>query len=156
MPHDHLTRASLATLRRVFSTLPPAPPSARSGFYQASFIGPAWLRVSARPGIVLGGLPGWLGKRFIDTERATNVLQRRHGCVEKLEMHCTTRTSLVDGAPGVDLSYGDKGPIPWRWVRDELRQLDEHRLLAMTVIDLPGLRRLALPFLLSRANDPGA
>jgi hypothetical protein len=35
-------------------------------------------------------------------------------------------------------------------VRDELRALDASHLLGMTVIDLPGLRGQAFPFLLER------
>ncbi len=42
------------------------------------------------------------------------------------------------------------GPLPWRWVTDELRALDDRTLLGMTRIDLPGLRGLAFPFLLER------
>ena len=42
------------------------------------------------------------------------------------------------------------GPVPWRWVTDELRALDEHTLLGMTRLDLPLLRRFVFPFLLER------
>ncbi|MBL8365167.1 MAG: hypothetical protein JNN14_07800 [Comamonas sp.] len=43
-----------------------------------------------------------------------------------------------------------QAPRPWRWVRDELRTLDASHLLGMTLIDLPGLRGQAFPFLLER------
>jgi hypothetical protein len=59
--------------------------------------------------------------------------------------------SKVDGQPGVALHYGAEAPLPWRWVTDELRQIDQHRVLGMTVIDLPILRHWAFPFLLERA-----
>ena len=54
------------------------------------------------------------------------------------------------GRPSVQLHYGAQAPRAWRWVRDELRVLDSHHLLGMTVIDLPGLRGQAFPFLLQR------
>jgi hypothetical protein len=155
MPQAKLDYTSLKTLRQVFSELPPAPTTARSGFYRARFIGPAWLRLGAGPSVALGGLPGWQGKRFIDPFTATNVLRRREQLVEKFTMHSNERPSLVDGKPGVDLSYGSTGPIPWRWLRDELRQLDDDTLLGMTVIELPLFNRLAFPFLLSRDHEPG-
>ena len=154
MPHTALRSAPLHSIRQRFSELPPAPPSARQGFYRASFIGPAWLRLSAGPSIALSGLPGWQGKRFIDPQCATNVLRGRKGVHEKFRMQCNARPSMVDGKDGVDLSYGAKGPIPWRWLRDELRQLDDNTLLGMTVIELPLLNRLAFPFLLSRDDEP--
>jgi hypothetical protein len=57
----------------------------------------------------------------------------------------------LDGKPVVALTYGAAGPVPWRWVTDELRALDEHTLLGMTRIDLPLLRHMVFPFLLERA-----
>ena len=155
MPHAHLTVASLATLRQLFNTLSPAGPDLRNGFFRARFIGPAWLRLSAGPCVALSGLPGWQGKRFLDSSQATNILLRHGKVQEKFHMQCSERPSLIDGRPGVDLSYGEQGPIPWRWLRDELRVLDENTLLGMTVIDLPLLRNLAFPFLLSRDHEPG-
>ena len=64
------------------------------------------------------------------------------------------------GKPGVALHYvpqdGKPAPTPWRWVRDELRAVDDDTLLGFTVVDLPLLRRMAFPFLLTRERDVGA
>lgn len=141
---------SLLRLRQVFGRLPAPPVAMRSGFYQARFIGPWWLRGSGPLGVALGGLPGWQGKRFLTPDRATNVLLRRGARIDRLELRCTETASLIDGWPSALLDYGAQAPRPWRWVRDELRALDDNRLLGMTVIDLPGLRGLAFPFLLER------
>jgi hypothetical protein len=150
MHPDTLVHASLAEISRLFQRLPPATPEARRGFYRARFIGPWWLRHSAGPSVALSGLPGWQGKRFLDVHNAINVVRTRQGLAEKLPMHCIEGPSLVDGKHGVTLHYPCHGPLPWRWIRDELRQLNEHSLLGMTVIDLPLLRRLAFPFVLQR------
>lgn len=154
MHHATLSHASLKQLRQLFQQLSPPPLSIRTGFYQASFIGPAWLRACAEPSVALCGLPGWQGKRFLDPLTATNVLRRRGQLVEKFSMQCNRRPSLIDGQNGVDLSYGACGPIPWRWLRDELRQLDDNTLLGMTIIALPILKHLAFPFLLRRTDAP--
>lgn len=49
------------------------------------------------------------------------------------------------------MTYAADAPWPWRWVRDELRaEPDGRRIVAMTFVDLPGLRRLGgTPFLLT-------
>lgn len=149
MPHP-LNRATLADLRQAFRDAALPSLSQRSGFWRARFIGPWWLRLGGRPGVALSGLRGWQGKRFLTPETATNVLRHAHGDVEALTMLCRDAVSDLDGCPVAALSYGSAGPVPWRWVTDELRALDDRTLLGMTRIDLPGLRRLALPFLLER------
>lgn len=147
-------RASIGELKALFSTLPQPSRALFRGFFRATFIGPAWIRIAARPSLEVSGLPGWQGKRFLDDEHATNVLTKGATTREHLAMRVTAVTSRVDGRPGVALTYPHRGreraPIPWRWVRDELRQFDDDTILAMTVVDLPVLRRFALPFLLVR------
>lgn len=152
MSADALSTSSLSQIRQVFEGLEPAPAHMRVGFFQASFIGPIWLRATAGPSIALSGLPGWRGKRFLDAETATNVLDRKGGVIEKLRMQCREGRSLIDGRPGVALHYGEDAALPWRWIVDELRVLNESTLLGMTVINLPLLRCLALPFLLRRES----
>lgn len=152
MSPDALSKASLSGIRQVFQGLEPVPVPMREGFFQARFIGPWWLRASAGLSIALSGLPGWQGKRFLDTDTATNVLSGANGRVEKLRMHCLVGTSLIDGRLGVALHYGRDAVLPWRWIVDELRVLDDGTLLGMTVINLPVLRHLAFPFLLRRES----
>lgn len=146
--------ASLRDLKKMFSSLPAPDAAIRRGFFRASFVGPAWLRLSARPSLEISGLPGWQGKKFLNDHDATNVLNRRDGLVEALAMRVTPGVSQVDGKPGLALHYvprdGKPAPLPWRFVRDELRAVDADTLLCMTVIDLPVLRHFAFPFLLQR------
>ena len=150
MSAQPLFNASLGHIRQIFSTLEPVEEQQRSGFFRASFIGPWWLRISAMPSIALSGLVGWQGKKFLDPFHATNVLQTTHGTHEKLSMTCQSMQSLVDGKNGVALFYGQDAVKPWCWVVDEMRLLDEHTFLCMTVIDLPLLRALSFPFILRR------
>lgn len=142
--------ASLSHLANLFKGLEPASLQQRQGFYRASFIGPWWLRITAMPSLALTGLPNWQGKKFIDENSAVNILQTRNGLIEKLQMQCQQQASLVDEKIAVALSYGEKSPLPWRWVVDELRVLDENTLLCMTTVNLPLLRHISIPFLLSR------
>lgn len=149
-----LQKASLSELKALFATLPAPEASLRHGFFQASFVGPAFLRLSARPTLEVTGLPGWRGKKFLSADKATNILQKGHAHVEALAMRVTQVTSMVDGKSGLALTYpsqnGKAAPVPWRWVRDEIRALDERTLLAFTFIDLPLLRLVGIPFLLTR------
>jgi cholesterol oxidase len=65
--------------------------------------------------------------------------------------------SLADGLPVVAITYASDAPIPWRWVRDEVRWLSDDTFAAMSYVDLPGIRRLGgLPFLLKRQRSPAA
>lgn len=155
MPFAQST-ASIGTLKALFSSLPPPHAGMRHGFFRASFIGPAWLRVTGRPSVALSGLPGWQGKKFLNADDATNVLLKGGTVREALAMRVTPGLSQVDGKPGLALHYvpqqGKPAPLPWRLVRDELRAVDDNTILGMTVIDLPLLRLLAFPFLLTRAG----
>lgn len=145
-----LNKASIGELRSVFGSLSAPDAALRDGFYRAQFIGPWWLRASGRPSVALSGLPGWLGKRFLTPDVATNILQQGADTVQALSMTVVPGISQVDGKPGLALHYGKNAAIPWRWVRDELRVLDDKTLLCFTVINLPVLRHLAFPFLLER------
>jgi len=150
-------KASLGELKALFSSLPPPAATMRHGFFRASFIGPAWLRASGRPGVEISGLPGWQGKKFLNADDATNVLKKKDSLVEALAMRVTPGISQVDGKQGVALHYvpdanGKPAPIPWRFVRDELRAVDANTILGFTVIDLPVLRLMAFPFLLTRES----
>lgn len=145
---ETLNQLSLGQLLARYRQLPVA--TGLLGSWRAEFVGPWWLRCSAGPSIALSGMPGWHGKRFVDVRSAVN-LQRRGGQLrERLPMSYDTQPSWLDGQPCVAIGYGRQAPLPWRWVRDELRQLDEQHCLCLTFVDLPGLRRLGFPFLLVR------
>ena len=87
----------------------------------------------------------------VGRDSATNVLARCDATIDALSMQARECPSALDGKPVVALTYGASGPIPWRWVTDELRALDDRTLLGMTRIDLPVLRHMVFPFLLERA-----
>jgi hypothetical protein len=110
------------------------------------------LRTTGRPGVALLGLPSWQGKQFLDPLLATNIVGTGSRQRERLQMHCAIAPSTLDHRPCAVLSYDADAPRPWRWITDELRRLDEHRLLGMTQLHHPWLRAPALPFLLTRAD----
>ena len=143
--------ASIAGLRRLFGSLDAPPADMLSGFYRAEFIGPWCLRATARPGVALLGLPAWQGKRFLSPRQATNLVGHPPDTKEYLQMRCDIHASKLDQQPCAALTYGRQAPRPWRWVTDELRRLDDGRLLGMTHISHPFLRAPAMPFLLVRA-----
>lgn len=144
--------ASIRELKQLFASLPVPDAAMRRGFFRASFVGPFWYRPFGFPSVHLSGLPFWQGKKFLTADTATNILRKGAGVEEYLGMTVVAAPSLIDGKPGVSLRYGAEAPRPWRWVRDELRAVDERTILGVTVIDLPVLRHFCFPFLLVRES----
>jgi len=141
---------SPGALRALFSRVT-GPTALPVGDHLITFIGPAPLRAVAPRAIALGGMPGWRGKRFADDGTAVNLLDDGHGGVrEALPMRVTLEDSWPDGRPVIVCSYGASGPVPWRWVRDEFRALDDRRLLGLTFAGGPWSRAVAAPLLLTR------
>ncbi len=65
-------------------------------------------------------------------------------------MIAATRWLPASSVKSFLFSYAADAPLPWRWVRDELRAGPDGVVVAMTFVDLPGLRRLGgTPFLLT-------
>lgn len=143
-------KISLSELRQRFHQGQLLPIEQRQGFWRARFVGPLWLRLTGMPSCYLSGLWGWQGKKFTTENTATNVLKRGDHTIDALNMKVTEKSSEIDGKPVITLSYPMPSPIPWRWVTDELRVIDDHTLLGMTRLHLPILRHFAIPFLLER------
>ena len=142
---------SLSALRALFTRATPAATPPAPGDYRISFVGPAALRVAAPRAIALGGMPGWQGKRFGADGTAVNLLDDGHGASrEALPMRVSLEPSWLDGGQVIVCSYGADGPVPWRWVRDEFRALDDRRLLGLTFVGGRWSRIAAAPLLLTR------
>lgn len=141
---------SLRALRDHYTRLAAPPPDALVGRFRATFIGPLWLRLTARPGLALGGLRGFWGKELHGPGVARNLLARREGIVTGLPMNLAAARSVIDGAPCFELTYPPGSPFPFERVRDELRVVDGATLMGMTFVDAPIARTLGLPFLLER------
>lgn len=153
---------SLGALRRLFRQSPPATSLPSPGDYLVTFVGPTVLRVAAPRAIAIGGMPGWRGKRFADGGTALNLVERHRGndhddddgagaLQTTMPMQVTVEDSWLDGRPAIVCAYGAAGPVPWRWVRDEFRPLDDSRLIGLTLAGGPWSRVVAAPLLLSRA-----
>ncbi len=150
--------ASLPGLVAQWHALPAPPLSALVGTREAAFVGPAVLRALAPRGLGMLGLRRWFGKRFSGTGHelhGVNLL--RDGTAGELREHLRMRAvigaSRVDGLPAVVVTYGRDAPLPWRYVRDEFRNVGDGRLLGLTVLDVAGIRRLGTPFVLQPVVD---
>jgi cholesterol oxidase len=138
--------ASLGGLRRLWRTLPAPSLEAALGDLDARFTGPRWLQALAPRGLAALGLPGWRGKRF-EARDAELAGTNRTAAGERLAMRARPAASAIDGRPALVVTYAAAAPLPWRRVRDELRELPDGRLLALSMLDVP-LPALPLPFLL--------
>ena len=144
---------SLRFYRDTFSQLPSPTGRALRGRFRAEFVGPFWLRYTARPGIALMGLRKWFGKELSGIGDAHNLVWHSQSLIRTLPMTLGHRASFVDGKPCGLLSYGAASGFPFRHIVDELRVVNDDCLLGMTIADAPVLRRLPFPFLLVRSDD---
>ena len=78
-------------------------------------------------------LGGWWGKQFETTDQGINIVRRRGQLRTTLPMLLEERTSLLDGQPTLVIVYPPASPLPWPWLIDELRRVDEQTCLGMTV-----------------------
>lgn len=141
---------SLTDFRRAFALLTAPSVASLTGDYRAEFVGPAWLRRWAPPGLAVTPLAGWLGKAFDDQGNGINLVRRRGVVQRVLPMRAAARPSRVDGRPGVILTYAPGSAFPFPYVMDELRCIDADTLLGLSFVTQPRLGGLALPFLLRR------
>jgi hypothetical protein len=148
-----LAGLSITKLRSLFSSLPPIDVHELDTVYRAELIGPLWLRRSAGPALSLTGLRGWWGKDFSQNNIAYNLINTADGIKPKLQMEMRMAPSPFDGTTTTLLTYPLAAPIPWRYVSDELRRLDETRILAMTFVNRPLFYRIAFPFILCRQEN---
>ncbi|MBK6328907.1 MAG: hypothetical protein IPF56_23690 [Chloroflexi bacterium] len=146
----HLNRLPLAAFPELFHGLTPPEISEMHGRFQAQFVGPGWLRRIAPPGLAPLGLGHWWGKRFDGRGQGMNIVRRRGELVEIIPIHLLNAVSLVDGRPGLNITYPPGTRFPWPIIIDEVRWLDDTTLLGLTLVTKVGLHRLALPFLLKR------
>lgn len=142
---------SLGALRTLFSQTDAPTATPTPGDYLVTFVGPAPLTVVAPRAIALGGMPGWRGKRFDGVGGAKNLVDDEAGAHrETMPMTVALEPSWLDGRSVIVCSYGADSPVPWRWVRDEFRPLDDSRLLGLTFVGGPWSRVAAAPLLLTR------
>lgn len=121
------------------------------GTHRGEVVGPRWVRRLAPVAFALGGLGGWWGKRFDAEGNGVNIVRRGGRHVEVMPVQVVLRPSLVDGKACLTIIYPpETTPFPMSRVMDELRQLDENRLLGLAIVQQRGLRRFSLPFVLHR------
>ena len=143
---------SLYKYRELFNSLGIPEPESLPGIYKAAFVGPGWFTASAGPALVLTGLGGWWGKEIHADGTAINIVSRAGKFSRCFQMQFVTAKSFIDKRSGLALHYQPGSPFPWMYVVDEIRRVDGKTLLGMTIANLPGLRGLALPFILERTE----
>jgi len=147
-----LNQMNLRDFRRLFTSLVVPDQNSLNGKYRASFVGPAWLRASANPALVISGLGGWWGKEFYDDGTAINIVLRAGKFSTRFPMKFVKTKSFIDDKDGLALHYQQGNPFPWMFIVDELRQLVETTVLGMTLANVNGLRGLAFPFILQKTE----
>lgn len=143
-----LNSLSLKQFRDLFVSLLVPDMTSIRGVYRAAFVGPGWLRTSARPALVLSGLGGWWGKEFSADGTAINIVLRAGKYSTRFPMKLVAAKSFIDGKDGLAVHYQPGNPFPWMYVVDELRQINDDTLLGMTLANVNGLRNMAFPFTL--------
>lgn len=151
---EDLNKLSLKDFTPLYATLEFDAVLEPGGVYRATFVGPGWLRAIAGPGLVIGGLGGWWGKRFNDDGTAVNLVYRDGELKPRYTMTLIKKSSALDGQPALVLTYGSENPLPWPYVMDELRPLAKNTYLGMTFLNVDSVPKLALPFVLEH-HEPG-
>jgi hypothetical protein len=149
-----LNRLAIFDFPEYFSTLRVPNPASLRGFYKGYFVGPTWLRKLAKPLLTITGMGDWRGKFFDHERNIINLVASKGNLERKLPMKLVEQESLIDGKPGIVLSYAANNPFPWPWVIDEMRDIQEDLVLGMTIIQRGPLTRLPLPFLLQPCESP--
>lgn len=150
---QHLIKGSLASFNALYASLTSAALASAHGVYKSAFVGPWWLRAIAGPGLYPLGLGGWWGKQLNGLGQGANIVRRRGRLTTIMPVSLAERPSLIDGRPCLAVIYPPESHFPWPWIIDELRTVDDRRLLGMTLVNRPPLSRLPLPFLLTHLPD---
>jgi hypothetical protein len=148
MEISELNQYPLRRFRPLFAALPVPGASSLPGKYHGTFVGPAWLRMSAKPILLLAGLGGWWGKDIFQDGTAINIVLRGGKFSRRFPMEVICGKSILDAQDGLALRYQKGNPFPWMFIVDEIRRMDEITLLGMSRINIPGLLWFAIPFVL--------
>ena len=144
-----LSRQSLARCEALFREL--EAPTSLIGIYRAEITGPAWVRLSAPASLALCGFAGWCGKEFFDDDSGNNLAVRNGKLVRIKPMYIREQESVVDGKPVIALHYPEDSALGGIMV-DEFRQYSDGQILALSFIDMPGIPKRGLPFVLTQMD----
>jgi hypothetical protein len=153
MEISELNQYSLRRFHRLFASLAIPETDRLAGRYRGVFVGPGWVRALAAPALIISGLGGWWGKDIYEDGKAINIVQRQGKFSTCFPMAFVREQSQIDGREGAALHYQKGNPFPWMFIVDEMRRIDETRLLGMTRPNIPGLRWFALPFILQKQKS---
>jgi hypothetical protein len=149
---ERLNRAPLAAFPTMYRELEAPTLGQLVGTHRSAFVGPAWLRSIAPPGLALGGLGGWWGKRFDASGSGVNLVMHSGKPEAILPVRLEFRSSRVDARTTACVLYPPESRWPWPHVLDELRVLEPGCLLGLTFFQIGVFSNLPLPFMLLRQD----
>lgn len=148
-----LSELNISRLKRAFAQGRSIEAKELKGFYAGVPAGPWWFRLGSAPTMGMTGFGGWMGKQFLGKGRAVNLFQAGASTQQRFPMTISRSSSRIDGNDTLTLIYPIDARVPWRWVTDELRRMDDGRILGMTFVDAPLLRHMVFPFVLKASQD---
>lgn len=142
------------SLRKDFRTLPEAESLDHfESAYSGQYVGLTPVRQLGPAFMAMLRFRGWKGKRFVkngDELSGSNRFGDGQPPSDRFPMQMQIEPSETDGRPALVATYPHESGIPWRWARDEFREIDDSRLLGITTFELPLLRHIPLAFVLVR------
>ena len=145
---NQLNQKPFREFKPFFSGLNAVDPQTLCGRFAAAFVGPGWLRTITPPSLAMLGFRNWCGKRFIDGGLSGENLFGKDIIREKYPFVTSLNGSVLDDKTSLVIQYSRGCPFPWMYVIDELRQLDETRILGMTILNLKRIPKIPFPFIL--------
>jgi hypothetical protein len=140
---------TLSGIMALFESLPPATTIPDNTRFLGQSIGPTWLIAMGWPLLNFGTLAGWKGKQFHDNGRVLNLVERKGIESEIVPIQASIADYSKHSGAVVNLSYPSDTTFPWNKVTDELRPLPDGRFLGVTTVDLPLIKALPYPFVLT-------
>jgi hypothetical protein len=119
-----------------------------AGAYRTIILGSPLAKLASKVILPLIGFRNWKGKRLLGNGKGINIFKRDGQYVDDILMLTAVGESWLDGKPALILTYPPGAPFFTRYLRDELRQLDDNTLIILGWFDLPFVRNSASAALL--------
>ncbi|WP_372966166.1 hypothetical protein [Marinobacter sp.] len=142
---------SLSKILELYDSLPPPTTLLTEGRFYGHSIGPTWLVAMGWPLLNFGAMAGWKGKHFYEGGHVLNIVERKAVESEILPISSSILPYTKGHGNALRLSYPSDSPFPWNRITDELRPLSDGRYLGVTTLDMPLMKRLPYPFVLTPA-----
>lgn len=142
---------SLGKISELYDSLPSPTVVLSEGKFYGQSIGPVWLVAMGWPLLNFGPMAGWKGKHFYENGHVFNVVERKGEESEIVPVSSSIAPYSKGAGNALRLSYPSDSPFPWSRVTDELRLLPDGRYLGITTLDMPLMKGMPYPFVLTPA-----